>query len=151
MGWQLIRPQVDQLQRLAGAGNTAEIDLSASVSRTQAQRQGAWAEQRVLRLLLARGWQLLDRNWRCRWGEIDLVMAKPGRLLLVEVKARQRRGADGGGRAALGPGKRLRLQRAWSCWVAAHPRWGETPVEQVAALVPLPPARQPVLWIRMES
>ncbi|MCX5967844.1 MAG: YraN family protein [Cyanobacteria bacterium] len=121
------------------------------MSRTQAQRQGAWAEQRVLRLLLARGWQLLDRNWRCRWGEIDLVMAKPGRLLLVEVKARQRRGADGGGRAALGPGKRLRLQRAWSCWLAAHPHWGDTPVEQVAALVTLPPARQPVFWIRIEN
>jgi len=117
--------------------------------RTSEQRQGAWAEQRVLRLLSARGWQLLDRNWRCRWGELDLVMAKTGRLLLVEVKARRRPGADGGGRGALGVPKRLRLERAWLCWVAAHPHWGETPVEQVAALVPLPPAREPVLWIRM--
>jgi putative endonuclease len=119
--------------------------------RTRAQRQGAWAEQRALRLLLASGWQLLDRNWRCRWGEIDLVMAKPGRLLLVEVKARQQLGADGGGRGALGWRKRQRLERAWDCWLAAHPGWSRAPVEQVAALVPLPPAREPVLWIRISS
>ncbi len=119
--------------------------------RTSAQRQGAWAEQRVLRLLRQRGWQLLDRNWRCRWGEIDLVLAKSDRLLLVEVKARRRQGADGGGRGALGAQKRLRLERAWLCWLAAHPQWGDAPVEQVAALVPLPPAREPVLWIRMGS
>ena len=121
------------------------------MKRTRAQRQGAWAEQRALRLLLASGWQLLDRNWRCRWGEIDLVMAKTDRLLLVEVKARQQPGADGGGRGALGWRKRQRLERAWDCWLAAHPGWSQAPVEQVAALVPLPPAREPVLWIRIGS
>ncbi len=121
------------------------------MTRTRTQRQGAWAEQRALRLLLERGWQLLDRNWRCRWGEIDLVLAKSDRLLLVEVKARRRQGTDGGGRSALGAHKRLRLERAWLCWLAAHPQWADTPVEQVAALVPLPPAREPVLWIRMGS
>ena len=139
------RPQA----HLTRVGNPAETGLFSTVSRTTAQRQGAWAEQRVLRLLAANGWQLLDRNWHCRWGEIDLVMVKPGRLLLVEVKARRRSGADGGGRGALGPSKRRRLERAWSCWVAAHPQWCNTPVEQVAALVPLPPAREPVLWLRL--
>ena len=38
-----------------------------------AQRQGAWAEQRVLRLLRHKGWKLVTRNWRCRWGELDLT------------------------------------------------------------------------------
>ena len=37
-----------------------------------AQRQGAWAEQRVLRLLRHKGWKLVTRNWRCRWGELEL-------------------------------------------------------------------------------
>jgi len=118
--------------------------------RTSRQRQGAWAEQRALRLLQARGWVLVSRNWRCRWGELDLVVAKPGRLLLVEVKGRGPDSRDGQGVAALRWSKRHRLARAWDCWVAAHPNWSLWPVEQVAALVPLPPARGGVRWIRLD-
>jgi putative endonuclease len=41
------------------------------------------------------------------------------------------------------------LERAWACWLAAHGEWAEQPVEQVAALVPLPPLRGAVRWIRL--
>ncbi|MFO7629577.1 MAG: YraN family protein [Prochlorococcaceae cyanobacterium] len=116
--------------------------------RTQEQRQGDWAEQRVLRLLQQRGWQLLARNWRCRWGELDLVLAKPDRLLLVEVKGRRCKGPDGWGVAALRLPKRQRMERAWHCWLAANPRWAAWPVELAYALVPLPPARGEVRWMR---
>lgn len=119
------------------------------MGRTERQRSGSWAEQRALRLLCARGWRLEDRNWRCRWGELDLVVAKPERLLLVEVKGRRRGGPDGHGLAALGPLKRRRLIRSGHCWLAEHPHWGQASVEVVAALVPLPPARGAVRWIRV--
>ncbi|MEB3166723.1 MAG: YraN family protein [Cyanobacteriota bacterium] len=120
------------------------------MSRSQRQRSGDFAEQRALRLLRSRGWLLLARQWRCRWGELDLVMAKPGRLLLVEVKGRRSPAAkarsDG-----LGWQKRARLRRAWACWIADHPALAERPVELVAALVPLPPAAGPVRWIRLHA
>ncbi|MFN6337717.1 MAG: YraN family protein [Cyanobacteriota bacterium] len=116
---------------------------------TPAQRQGRWAEQRALRLLQGRGWRLVSRNWRCRWGELDLVLRKPGRLLLVEVKGRGPGHRDGDGASALRHHKRLRLERAWACWQAAHPHLADQPVELVAALVPLPPRREPVRWIRL--
>lgn len=119
--------------------------------RSAQQRQGDWAEQRALRLLRQRGWRLLDRQWRCRWGELDLVCRKGQRLLVVEVKARRPGSADGGGLAALRSDKRRRLVRSWDCWLAAHPSWQCSPVEMVAALVPLPPARLPVRWIRLED
>ena len=54
------------------------------MSRTPQQRQGDWAEQRALRLLRQQGWWMLQRQWRCRWGELDLLLHKPGRLLLVD-------------------------------------------------------------------
>lgn len=108
---------------------------------------GGWAEQRALRLLLERGWRLRDRNWRCRWGELDLVLKKAHRLLVVEVKGR-RSGVDGWGAAALRRGKRERLERAWRCWLLAHPDAALQAVELVYALVPLPPRRGPVRWIR---
>lgn len=121
---------------------------------TSRQLEGRWAEQRALRLLQDRGWRLLARNWRCRWGELDLVLVKPGRLLLVEVKGRSPGSRDGGGTAALRSAKRRRLAHAWDCWLAEHPAQAGWPVELVAALVPLPTARgaplRPVRWIRLE-
>lgn len=119
--------------------------------RDGSRRAGRWAEQRALRLLRNSGWRLLSRNWRCRWGELDLVLAKPGRLLLVEVKGRAAAGRDGGGVAALRSDKRRRLERAWACWLAAHADWSDSPVEQVAALVPLPPSREAVRWVRISG
>lgn len=119
--------------------------------RTAARRQGDWAEQRVLRLLRARGWRLLSHQWVCRWGELDLVLEKSGRLLLVEVKGRRRQGPDGWGVAGLRRQKRRRLEQAWTCWLAAHPQWAESPVEWVFALVPLAPTIAPVRWIRSQG
>ncbi|MEB3184203.1 MAG: YraN family protein [Cyanobacteriota bacterium] len=118
---------------------------------TPRQRLGRWAEQRALRLLQQRGWQLLGRNWRCRWGELDLICGKEGRLLLVEVKGRRPGSRDGGGIAALRGAQRRRLGRAWACWLADHPDQAACPVEFVAALVPLPPAAGPVRWLRLEG
>jgi hypothetical protein len=66
----------------------------SGMARTSQQRAGGWAEQRALRLLQARGWILVARNWSCRWGELDLLMAKGDRLLVVEVKGRARAGLD---------------------------------------------------------
>jgi len=109
---------------------------------------GAWAEQRALRLLLQRGWLLLDRNWHCRWGELDLLLHKPQRLLLVEVKSRGRRGVDGWGVASFTAPKRRRLNRTYSCWLAVHPQYQHCSLELVLALVPQPLAREPVRWIR---
>jgi putative endonuclease len=109
---------------------------------------GGWAEQRALRLLRSRGWQLRARNWRCRWGELDLVLEKQQRLLLVEVKGR-RSGLDGWGVAALQRGQRRRLDRAWQCWLALHPGDALRPLDFVVALVPLPPRRGAVRWIRV--
>ena len=111
---------------------------------------GGLAEQRALRLLLGRGWSLQARNWRCRWGELDLVVSKPGRLLLVEVKGRQRCGPDGWGVLAVDAGKRHRLARAWNCWLVDQPALQVWPVEWVCAVVPLPPMAGPVRWIRLD-
>ena len=49
---------------------------------------GQWGEDLAVRHLQAQGFEVLDRNWRCREGELDIV-ARDGRaLVFVEVKAR---------------------------------------------------------------
>jgi putative endonuclease len=120
-------------------------------SRRHTLHQGRWAEQRALRLLQERGWRLVCRNWRCRWGELDLVCEKPGRLLLVEVKGRGAGSWDGGGIAVLRGEQRRRLRRAWACWLVEHPERATWPVEYVAALVALPPGGGGVRWLRLEG
>ena len=115
---------------------------------TAQRRSGTWAEQRALRLLRARGWRPLARQWRCRWGELDLLLHKPGRLLLVEVKGRSGCGRDGWGVAALDRRKRRRLAASYGLWLVAHPGYQHCSLELVCALVPLPPVRGPVRWLR---
>jgi putative endonuclease len=72
---------------------------------------GDRGEELALRHLQAAGLKLLQRNYRCRGGEIDLVMREGAVLVLVEV--RYRRDSHFGGAAASVSGlKQQRLLRA---------------------------------------
>ena len=76
---------------------------------------GRTAEANAQRHLERAGLQLLVRNYRCRAGEIDLVMIEPetGVLVLVEVRSRSRRDF-GSAAATIGYAKQRR------CWLAAR-------------------------------
>lgn len=52
-------------------------------------RLGKYGEAAVVRYYRGLGGVVIDRNWHCRWGEIDLVIYYLGRLLFVEVKTRR--------------------------------------------------------------
>jgi putative endonuclease len=52
---------------------------------------GEAAEQAVATLLQAQGWRILERNYRCRAGEIDIIAEDHGQIVFVEVKGRSPR------------------------------------------------------------
>jgi putative endonuclease len=54
------------------------------------QLLGKFAENRAERLLVAAGLHILQRNYRCRHGEIDLIAQDGGTLVFVEVRSRSR-------------------------------------------------------------
>lgn len=80
---------------------------------------GRAGEQRAARYLEDRGFTVLDRNWRCRAGEIDLVVEGGGAIVVVEVKTR-RGEAFGHPFEAIDARKRARLWRLAAAWTAAH-------------------------------
>jgi putative endonuclease len=69
---------------------------------------GIEGEAAALRFLTAKGLQLLMRNYRCRGGEIDLVMMDHTTLVLVEVRLRKDL-RYGGAAASVDPRKQRRL------------------------------------------
>ena len=50
---------------------------------------GDWGEEQVARYYAAQGFHILERKWRCKKGEIDLICSKSRSLYVVEVKTRR--------------------------------------------------------------
>ncbi|MDE2148269.1 MAG: YraN family protein [Gammaproteobacteria bacterium] len=88
--------------------------------------RGADAETQALRALCKAGLTLVTRNWRCRHGELDLVMRDREVLVFVEVRAR-RRSDFGGAAASVDKRKRQRLAAAAGAFLAAHPQHAALP------------------------
>lgn len=50
---------------------------------------GALAEGSASKLLISKGFKILERNFRCKLGELDIIAEKDGALFFVEVKAKK--------------------------------------------------------------
>jgi putative endonuclease len=88
---------------------------------TYVQRRalGDYGERLAVRELQRLGLAVLDRNWRCRQGEIDIVARHDQDLVVCEVKTRS---SDRFGTAveAITPEKAARLHRLGFAWATAH-------------------------------
>lgn len=71
---------------------------------------GAQAERLAAQYLQQHGLTLLQQNYRCRYGEIDLIMQDGATLVFVEVRLR-RRGDFGGAAASIDATKQAKLVR----------------------------------------
>lgn len=76
--------------------------------RTTRQISGEAAEDRALHYLLQQGMTLVERNYRCKGGEIDLILRDRDMLVFVEVRKRAD-GRYGGAAASINAGKQRRL------------------------------------------
>ena len=98
---------------------------------------GRFGEDLAAQHLQRSGFTLLDRNWRCRDGEIDIVAidnTARGTVVFVEVKTRSSE-AFGAPAEAVTPVKVRRMRRVASRWLAERPddeRWPEVRFDVVA-------------------
>lgn len=83
------------------------------------QARGRWGEQLAASHYTRLGYEVVDRNWRTREGELDLVVQRGDVLVFCEVKAR-RTDAYGGATVAVDHRKQARIRRLAAAWLAAH-------------------------------
>lgn len=92
--------------------------------RTARQIAGDIGEEQALAHLTKHGFSLVERNFHCRGGEIDLIVQKEGMLVFVEVRKRAS-GQFGGAAASVIPAKQARLKKAAQFYLQ---RYAEPPV-----------------------
>jgi len=97
---------------------------------------GALGEQLAVEHLRALGLQIVARNWRCRYGELD-VIAIDGDDTLVFIEVKTRSGDGFGGIAeAVTPAKVRRIRRLAGIWLAGQDtRWAQVRIDVVGVRV----------------
>jgi putative endonuclease len=85
---------------------------------------GAIGENAIAEYLTVRGFKILDRNWRTKGGELDLIAKSPaGKVHFVEVKTRNSH-AYGHPLEAIDREKAHRLQKLALAWLVMHNHFG---------------------------
>lgn len=65
------------------------MTISGFNSEDNKRRKGGFGEEMALDMLLGKGMTLLERNFRCRFGEVDIILRDNETLVFVEVKLRK--------------------------------------------------------------
>ena len=105
---------------------------------------GLSGEEAAAAWYTTRGYEVLDRNWRCRTGELDLVVAQRRLVVFCEVKTRS---SDlfGTPAEAVTRTKADRLRRLAMMWLREHPAGGQADIRFDVVSVLLPRAGSPAV------
>ena len=95
------------------------METTGAATAAMRQALGAYGETLAARHLGERGMVVLERNWRCPAGEIDLVLRDRDTLVVCEVKTRSGV-AFGTPHEAVTPAKVARLRELAARWLAEH-------------------------------
>jgi putative endonuclease len=79
--------------------------------------RGAAGEQAAAEMLTALGYEIVERNFRTRYGELDIVAADRDTLVFCEVRSRVGRDGVAWALQSIGPGKRMQLRKMVREWL----------------------------------
>lgn len=108
---------------------------------------GRWAEDQALAYLEAQGLRCITRNYRCRLGELDLIVTDGAALIVVEVRLRNN-DRFGDGAASVTAAKQRRIVRATGLFLQHQPRWRRAPLRFDVLSVVQRDCGPSVQWIR---
>ena len=86
----------------------------------RAETTGAWGEALAEKFLRKKGFRLVEANYSCRFGEIDLILEDRDFLVFAEVKLRKD-DTHGMAREFVTAAKQARLRTAAELWLSLHP------------------------------
>lgn len=85
---------------------------------------GAKGEELVAQFIKTQGYEVIEKNWRIKEGEIDIVASdRSGKITFIEVKTRSNENF-GHPLESIGPTKAYRLQRLALAWLVIHGKFG---------------------------
>lgn len=98
---------------------------------------GTLGEKLIGRWLQIQNYVLLQQNWHCPWGEIDLIVQDQvtQAIAFVEVKTRSKNNWDENGLLAVSPSKQQKIWKTASLFLATYPLLAELPCRFDVALV----------------
>ena len=98
---------------------------------------GALGEQLIVRWLELHNCKILQQNWHCRWGEIDIIAqdSKDKTILFVEVKTRSKNNWDEDGVLAINSTKQEKIINTASLFLAKYSQLADFPCRFDAALI----------------
>jgi putative endonuclease len=105
---------------------------AAAAERVAAFQTGLSAEARAAAYLMAKGYRILAKRFRTRYGEIDLVARRRNLLVFVEVKARA---SLDDAAYAVTPRQQRRIIDAAQAWLMTHPEHAEFELRFDAMLI----------------
>lgn len=106
---------------------------------------GKLGEKLVAQWLKNQNYEILQQNWRCRWGEIDLVILDPQKAIaFVEVKTRSQNNWDANGLLAVNSSKQQKIIQTASLFLARYPQLAELPCRFDVALISYQILNEPV-------
>ena len=110
---------------------------------------GEDCEDRAVTLLEDRGLRLLERNFRGKTGEIDIIARDGAQLVFVEVRARSNRYFESAA-GSVNLRKQQRLVRTAQLFLQRRPQWANTPCrfDVIAFEPPQSGTRPRIRWIR---
>jgi putative endonuclease len=115
-----------------GAAPPEKTAKLASPARVAAFRTGVSAESRAAAFLMAKGYRILEKRFRTRYGEIDIVARRRNLVAFIEVKARASLEEAA---YAVTARQQLRIVAAAQAWLLAHPEHADFDLRFDAVLI----------------
>lgn len=104
---------------MTGGNNSLQPGSAHSTSGHANAGTGERGEDQAAAYLLRSGWQIIERNFRCKGGEVDIVAREGNCLVFVEVKTRKSL-AYGTPQHAVTPFKQRQISKAALTWLTKH-------------------------------
>lgn len=115
----MINQTCEPCERPIEEAEELSTECEAPASKLTAHELGMRGERAAARYLECRGYEILERNWSCFAGEVDIIALDGDTLCFVEVKTR--RGLEKGFPAeAVTRAKRTRYENIAACYLHDH-------------------------------